>query len=479
MNTQKILLKVFTIALLFIICSTTNMPISYANSDDLAIEQLKSENEFVEGERKFFIENYVNADELQFVLVSVGEHCYIWIQYDIWVDDVEEDEYITIRQNVDRIYARMTSAIFDHANSWGDVDNDGHINVLFCNLYEGGIKGYYEPKNLRDTEISNKLDIIYIDLSNEAGLKDLRENNGIELWATIAHEFQHMLSDIALRDQDNELWLEESLSALSSYLYSSDTYYVDTYYFEYFLSDYGTRDGFLFHRLGVSSGKEYLMTTLFGIYLKSRFGENVIKEIYAEYEKCLTGKQAVESLIRTKNTTFNELFVAFIKATVCDLDENDRPCFIYDVPIRYNGKSYDSLYSLRLENELLYIAQNIEFKNYENTQWSEKTVYYDKEFFQGIGSVKIETNADNIFSFVKGEKPELNSGSEFNTHFNPEVIVLLVNCENDECNYKLVLMHDTFALRTLTISISFVLIAVSVALMIYFIVVYRSRKKRK
>lgn len=91
----------------------------------------------------------------------------------------------------------MTTAIYQHAQSWGDVDNDGKINILLCNLSEGDIKGYYEPNNLIDVAGSNKLDLIYIDLSYEIGQVNLRNDGGKELWATIAHEFQHMLSNIA------------------------------------------------------------------------------------------------------------------------------------------------------------------------------------------------------------------------------------------------------------------------------------------
>ena len=72
-----------------------------------------------------------------------------------------------------------------------------------------------------------------------------------------------MLSDIACEGSTNELWLNESLSALSSYLYSNDSHYIDTSYFQYSLSDYGTNEGFLFKRLGVNRGKEYLMLSNF------------------------------------------------------------------------------------------------------------------------------------------------------------------------------------------------------------------------
>ena len=194
----------------------------------------------------------------------------------------------------------MTTNIYQHAKSWGDVDNDGKINVLLCDLHESSVKGYYEQKNLFDVADSNKLDIIYIDLSYEVGRANLKTDGGKELWATLAHEFQHMLSNIACNGATNELWLNESLSALSAYLYSNDSHYIDTLYFQYYFSDYGTDEGFLFKRLGVNREKEYLMTTLFGIYLYKNYGESVLNQIYKEYEKNIVGQAAVENILNGK-----------------------------------------------------------------------------------------------------------------------------------------------------------------------------------
>ena len=66
--------------------------------------QLKSNIEYEVGTKKSFIEKYVNNDELEFFLVTIGEHCAIWVQYDIWYDNVDEAEYELIKVNTDKIY---------------------------------------------------------------------------------------------------------------------------------------------------------------------------------------------------------------------------------------------------------------------------------------------------------------------------------------------------------------------------------------
>ncbi len=40
----------------------------------------------------------------------------------------------------------MTTAIYPHSQTWGDVDNDGKINILLCDLNKGDIKRLLSKK---------------------------------------------------------------------------------------------------------------------------------------------------------------------------------------------------------------------------------------------------------------------------------------------------------------------------------------------
>ena len=443
--------------------------------------QLESDVEYEIGTRQFFIEQYVNNDELEFFLAAIGENCVVWVQYEIWYDSyLSESDYELITDHTDKIYQKMTTAIYQHSQSWGDVDNDGKINIFLCDLHEGEVKGYYQQNDLLDVAGSNKLDIIYIDLSYEVGRVNLKTDGGKELWATIAHEFQHMLSDIACNGATNELWLNESLSALSSYLYSNDSHYIDTSYFQYILSDYGTDEGLLFKKVGVNRGKEYLMTALFGIYLYKNYGEHVLNQIYKEYEKDVVGQAAVENILNGKFADFKSLFSSFILTTVCDKDLNDNTSLLYSEPIIFNDKSYSSFYDLKLDSKLLYPSiKNLETVACTGSKWSEKFFYYDKDFFNDAGDVKIDSNADYIFYAVDQKPLSLRQTNEFNMHNKSDVVVLLINCENSELSYQINLYKDTYVVRTAFICIGAVILGGSVILGIIYILKNKRDKKNE
>lgn len=491
--------SIISICLLFL-CCIQSVDFSYRNNIDKNVNinakscdaviarsltksniQLESGIEYEVGTKQLFIEQYINNDELEFFLVTIGDNCVVWVQYEIYFGNyLAESDYELIKEHTDEIYQKMTTNIYKHSQSWGDVDNDGKINILLCDLNGGDVKGYYQQNDLLDVAGSNKLDIIYIDLSYEFGNINLNTDSGKELWATIAHEFQHMLSDIACNGETNELWLNESLSALSSYLYSNDSHYIDTSYYEYIFSDYGTDEGFLFKKVGVNRGKEYLMTTLFGIYLYKNYGEEVLKEIYKEYEQNIVGQAAVENILDGKFANFKSIFSSFILATVFDKNLNNDTSLIYSEPIAFNDKTYNSFYDLKLDNGLLYPSiKNLETNTYTGSKWREKLFYYEKDFFSEAGDVKIKSNADYIF-YAEDKYPlKLQQTNEFNMHNSSDIVVLLINCENIELTYEINLYKDTYIVRTVFISIGAVILGCSVVLGVIYILKNKRDKKHE
>lgn len=107
-------------------------------------------------------------------------------------------------------------------NQWTDVDENGHLILLFTSLRHG-VRGYFQPedKYLASLEekdqaglIANGADILY--LSSEYSPTEIR--------IALAHEFQHMQhfemnADYLQENQDQEfweeLWLNETCSKLA------------------------------------------------------------------------------------------------------------------------------------------------------------------------------------------------------------------------------------------------------------------------
>lgn len=445
--------------------------------------QLQSGIEYQIGARRFFKENYINKEIYEFILVSLGDHCAIWVQYILWVDDISQSDYDFIRENVDKIYSKMSIGVFNHANSWGDVDNDGRINILLCDLSNSGVQGYYEAANLTSGADSNSLDIIYIDLSSELGLLSLRNDGGKELWADIAHEFQHMLYDIVCMDNNaltlsKALWFNESLSAVCAYLFSNDNHYIDDKYYQYFLLDYGTDNGFLFKKLGLSDGKEYLMTTLFGIYMYKQYGEGIVKELYANISNEISAEQLLLKIFPDKYSDFQDLFSSFVAATVFDGISTEKYA-IYSEKIIYNGKEYEGLYELRLDNTLLYSFNlNIGERIYTNCKWQEKVFYYNETYFDAMNRLNFDTNADYLFYHLVGT----DSCSVFDSEIkidSDEVVALFVNCESDSLTFKTIVRNDKTLTKNIVIIVASLIIIISFSAIITVIILYIKRRGEK
>ena len=81
----------------------------------------------------------------------------------------------------------------------------------------------------------------------------------------------------------------------------------------------------------------------------------------------------------------------------------------------------------------------------------------------------------SLFFYAVDQCPlKLQSTNEFNIHNSSDVVVLLINCENNELTYEINLYNDTYVMRTIFISISAVILGCS----IIFGVIYILKNKR-
>ena len=443
-----------------------------------------------------FYENYISGYKKNYILKAIGGYCNIWVEYNLhWnlFRDSEED-YILIANKIDGIYKRMTDNIFSHAGSFGDIDNDGKINILLSDLSKNLTSGYYSMVDIRETSETNNLDILYIDISKDYGYKNFKENNGMSFWFVIAHEFQHMLNDLACnvittKVDKNALWLNESLSSLAAYLYSLDTgTNIENSLLEYFLADYGTDNGFLYDEVENTAQKEYLSGMLFGLYLNKQLHEiNVIKKIYEQYSAGVYGVDAVENAVKGKFSSFEDLFDKFTIATYFDGILSSSVYKILDTPIIYNSVEYDSLFKLRLKNDKLFSElnrNNVQLKS-GFFNWSDKLMVYDKQVLENKQKFSmvgydviyyIETNV-SLENLNTNQSLKVYNAGEAESRFNSdsENILLLIITKDNKIDTEIIFSAVFPTEIVLAIVISVVLAAGLVATLI----IYKKKRGQK
>jgi len=143
-------------------------------------------------------------------LAKKGENAWYYVDkdcnYPVYLDDVAYSFDNEIYTTNEAYFGR------DPNNEWADIDDNGHIIILFTNLGPN-IRGYFSwtdkicgPENA--DSIGNCADMFYISASSSSDYASLKGLKG-----TIAHEFQHMQHFEANQDQAGtreELWLDES-----------------------------------------------------------------------------------------------------------------------------------------------------------------------------------------------------------------------------------------------------------------------------
>lgn len=220
------------------------------------------------------------------------------------------------------------------------------------------------------------------------------------------------------------------------------------------------------------------MTTLFGIYMYKQGGEDVVKELYSNINSEISVEQLLLIIFRDKYSDFKDLFSSFIAATVFDGIWTEKYA-IYSEKINYNGKEYNGLYHLRLENNLLYSYNlNIGEKNYSNCRWQEKVFYYDKTYFDEMNRLNFETNADCLFYHIVGASDCAIFDSELKID-NDEIVALFVNCESDSLALKTVIRKDISTTKNTIIIIAALIMLISISAIIVVILYIKKRGKKE
>lgn len=331
------------------------------------------------GEIVSFFEINVNGNKLEFELIAMGQNCNIWIINSF--DDISKNLAKTVTLEIDYIYYKMTSLLYEHKNSWGDINQDGKISILLCDLSSKGLNGYYSFYDIRSCDNSNQQDILYIDFSNQNGQKKLRDDNGQAFYSIIAHEFQHMLNDIICntnidKKDSNDLWLNEMSSLIAESTIISEAPPINEKLFNYFLHDYGSYEGIFFTDSSNVSNKNLLMINLLGLYLHNRF-ENILCQIYSEYHNGNKGIKTLNNILVANDICLDDFLDDFFLQCFFDgvIKSDNR---IFNKPIECENELYENLYELRAKKDLLLLKTNINNNDLSTRdfQYIERLNYY-------------------------------------------------------------------------------------------------------
>lgn len=236
---------------------------------------------------------YKGTDNTQKVIdtkcFAVSNYAYFFIEKTLTNPDNKVIDQL--KTEFDAIYTTMHEKYGEE----NDVDSNDKVIILFHSFEDGAnsIFGYFNPEDKYNSTTSNYADMFYI---NNAKLDNIND-----IFATLAHEFQHMISFDVRHNKGLKMldvWIDEGLSMQAEYF---------TGYYDKQSSDYLSE--FLTHYYGYSltdnefsSSVNYGYSMTFVRYLVERFGDDVVKKIIHSSD---TGKIAVSE---ATNMGFNDLF---------------------------------------------------------------------------------------------------------------------------------------------------------------------------
>ncbi|MBQ3033975.1 MAG: hypothetical protein IJD28_06315 [Deferribacterales bacterium] len=228
--------------------------------------------------------------------IGISPHAYFFIETGV------EKPSANILQDMMDGFEDIYSVMHEKFGVENDVDGNGKVIIM---LYRGQRKdlcGYFDPMDkfsAVDVPLSNEADIFYVnDIYIELDFNIVM--------ATLAHEFQHMIS---IDNRHNmgldylDVWIEEGL-AMQAEHFTGYFFKQKADYLGYYFGNYG--DTNLLH--WTSSVTNYAYSYLFLRYLVEQFGDNVIKRLYNSSK---TGTDAVEE---AAGKPFNTIFEDFVLA---------------------------------------------------------------------------------------------------------------------------------------------------------------------
>ena len=178
-----------------------------------------------DGEDSFYAVN-IQTDspyEVDATKVKEGEHCILYLE--------DDNKDLISEEKIDLIVNTFDNTIYhivrENYGEESDIDGNGKIVLFGLDIVDGGstdtgfVAGYFTSYDLMDEPFSNKKDMVYLDIIEGLSSGDI-EN----LFATIAHEFAHLISfnERTLKREFGplEVWLEEGIAQGAEHLYKKN-----------------------------------------------------------------------------------------------------------------------------------------------------------------------------------------------------------------------------------------------------------------
>lgn len=266
----------------------------------------------------FFTEPYQLGDRTKFAL---GESPHDVYEMELYYRSQYAYFWFEPRTDIDMEELQATADYFDKRIWWLDreifgpnaspgIDGDTRIHLVHVNEFYPGLLGFFSPMDQCAQHIcpsSNQRDAVYLML-------DENRLGGEQYYATLAHEFQHLIQ--FNRDGNEYRWMDEGMSQLAEHLIGVVDNNVNHFNVEMFMTDTNrplnvwTID---YDEQAAYYGAGYLFT----VYLYERFGSEFIKALTQNPHDGLAG--VYDTLIQTgQNTTLNELMLDWYIASLID-----------------------------------------------------------------------------------------------------------------------------------------------------------------
>jgi hypothetical protein len=162
--------------------------------------------------------------------------------------------------------------VTQHFYNESDIDRNGTIAIFFGDvLTNKNADGYTIASDLCTTcasQYSNAMEIMYVKIHNGV--------DGDAIKSTMAHELQHIVNaNPNIPGKRMDLWLNEALSEVAERMYEEQRSDLDTHrhVFSYFSKSEEIRNGHSLLRWMKNSHISYVLSHLFGQYLRAQFAQ--------------------------------------------------------------------------------------------------------------------------------------------------------------------------------------------------------------
>ena len=341
--------------------------------------------------------------------------CNIYVHDDIWNVTVNSADVEYLRTAFeDSTAADPTKGVYElDTEMFGltsDVDGNGKTNILVYNIDDEDINGYFSPSDILGGAYSNNMELLYIDDNpHNAGI------NSSYCYATLAHEFQHLIH--CNHDSNESTWVNEGLSSFAQWVNG----WISPYWMMLFTQNPDN------NLVQWAAGADYPQAYLFMHYLYEHYvieEENIIFNLVHATENSTAGLDA--ALLETgwgADVTSKDVFNNWVIANHI----ND-PVFMNGLYSYSDNPIGTGQFALANTNE--HSSYPVSSDNISMNHWSVNYILFENiDLDLYVSFDGDETNSDFHVQFVK--------------FLNNEPVEDVIEMELDEMMNGLAVMHNS------------------------------------